>query len=50
MLLELLATEEEPSKLYPLAFPSKSEAGRMAAMLAKKLRRSAMMVDMSEYK
>jgi hypothetical protein len=49
MLIELLATEDEPSKLYPVAFRSKSEAKQMAAMLAKRLRRSVKMVDMFEY-
>jgi len=49
MLIELLATEDEPSKLYPVAFRSKSEAKQMAAMLAKKLGRSVKMVDLFEY-
>jgi hypothetical protein len=49
MLIELLATEDEPSKLYPVAFRSKSEAKQMAAMLAQRLRRSVKMVDVVEY-
>jgi hypothetical protein len=49
MIIELVATEDEPSELYPVAFRSKSEAKQMAAMLAKKLRRSARMMDLLEY-
>jgi hypothetical protein len=49
MLIELLATEDEPSKLYPVAFRSKSEAKQMAAMLAQRLRRSVKTVDLVEY-
>jgi hypothetical protein len=49
MLIELLATEDEPSKLYPVAFRSKSEAKQMTAMLAKRLGRSVKIVDLLEY-
>ena len=49
MLIELLATEDEPSKLYPIAFRSKPEAKQMAAMLAQRLRRSVKTVDLVEY-
>jgi hypothetical protein len=49
MLIELSATEDEPSTLYPVAFRSKSEARQMAEMLAKRLRRSVRMVDLIEY-
>ena len=49
LVIEILCSGEEPRKVYPITFISKSEAMQMAKNLAGKLRKPVRVVDSSKH-